>query len=230
MKTRTKITVTLAVGIGLLIGSMGVASASPHYSDFKGGTSFKAPVSSYTEVEWTLKAPVDSGRTSGFRGCIPTDPCSSYTEVEWTLKAPVSSYTEVEWTLKASVRGNNRGEWVVEAPVSSYREDGAGRLHEIQRNLETNVWNNGNATSLEHGPGFRGCLPTDPDHKDWLNGCIQAPVEPSAFVKLGDIQAPVEPSAFVKLGDIQAPVEPSAFVKLGDIQAPVEVVISPRLF
>ena len=105
MKTRTKITVTLAVGIGLLIGSMGVASASPHYSDFKGGTSFKAPVSSYSHnLEWDLKAPVDSGRTSGFRGCIPTDP----------------------------------------------------------------------------------------DHKDWLNGCIQAPVEPSAFVKLGDIQAPVD--------------------------------------
>ena len=114
MKTRTKITVTLAVGIGLLIGSMGVASASPHYSDFKGGTNVKAPVSSYSHnLEWDLKAPVDSGRTSGFRGCIPTDPCSSY--------------TEVEWTLKASVRGNNRGEWKIKETVSSYREDGAGR-------------------------------------------------------------------------------------------------------
>jgi len=202
MKTRTKITVTLAVGIGLLIGSMGVASASPHYSDFKGGTSFKAPVSSYTEVEWTLKAPVDSGRTSGFRGCIPTDPCSSYTEVEWTLKAPVdpdhkdwlngciptdpcssytevewtlkapvSSYTEVEWTLKASVRGNNRGEWVVEAPVSSYREDGAGRLHE--NGNATSVWTNGNATSLENRSGLHDsvhayctgyCLFDNPGH------------------------------------------------------------------
>jgi hypothetical protein len=190
MKTRTKITVTLAVGIGLLIGSMGVASASPHYSDFKGGTSFKAPVSSYTEVEWTLKAPVDSGRTSGFRGCIPTDPCSSYTEVEWTLKAPVdsgrtsgfrgclptdpdhkdwlngciqapvSSYTEVEWTLKASVRGNNRGEWAVEAPVSSYREDGAGRLHENRSGLHDSVHclrNTKSKSKLNRGYGFREC-------------------------------------------------------------------------
>ena len=49
MKTRTKITVTLAVGIGLLIGSMGVASASPHYSDWNGRPSFKAPVSSWRE-------------------------------------------------------------------------------------------------------------------------------------------------------------------------------------
>ena len=66
MKTRTKITVTLAVGIGLLIGSMGVASASPHYTDWNSGTSFKAPVSSYSH------------------------------NLEWDLKAPVSSYTEVE--------------------------------------------------------------------------------------------------------------------------------------
>ncbi len=65
MKTRTKITVTLAVGIGLLIGSMGVASASPHYSDWNGRPSFKAPVSSYTAIEWTLKAPVSSWREDG---------------------------------------------------------------------------------------------------------------------------------------------------------------------
>ena len=72
MKTRTKITVTLAVGIGLLVGSMGVASASPHYSDYNGRPGFKAPVTSFEEI----KVPVqDSGRTSGFRGCIPTGQC-----------------------------------------------------------------------------------------------------------------------------------------------------------
>ena len=49
MKARTKISVTLAVGIGLLIGSMGTASASPHYTCCW----VKAPVSSYTEVERT---------------------------------------------------------------------------------------------------------------------------------------------------------------------------------
>ena len=36
MKTRTKITVTLAVGLGILAGSVGVASASPHYTDWSG--------------------------------------------------------------------------------------------------------------------------------------------------------------------------------------------------
>ena len=72
MKTRTKITVTLAVGIGMLIGSMGVASASPHYSDYNGRPNFKAPVTSFEENKVTY---MDSGRTSGFRGCIPTDPC-----------------------------------------------------------------------------------------------------------------------------------------------------------
>ena len=94
MKTRTKITVTLAVGIGLLIGSMGVASASPHYTDWNSGTSFKAPVSSFSH------------------------------NLEWDLKAP----------------------------VSSWREDGAGRLHE--NGNATSVWTNGNATSLENGSGL----------------------------------------------------------------------------
>ena len=81
MKTRTKITVTLAVGIGLLVGSMGVASASPHYSDWNGKTGFSALDNSISlgfshNLEWDLKAPVSSyiklgdikgaGRLSGF--------------------------------------------------------------------------------------------------------------------------------------------------------------------
>ena len=75
MKTRTKITVTLAVGIGLLVGSMGVASASPHYSDWNGKTGFTAPVSSYIklgDIKGAVEAPVSSyredgaGRLSGF--------------------------------------------------------------------------------------------------------------------------------------------------------------------
>ena len=111
MKTRTKITVTLAVGIGLLVGSMGVASASPHYSDYNGRPGFTA---------------LDNSISLGFSH-----------NLEWDLKAPVSSYIKL---------GDIKG--AVEAPVSSYREDGAGRLHEIQRNLETNVWTNGNATSV----------------------------------------------------------------------------------
>ena len=64
MKTRTKITVTLAVGVGLLAGSMGVASASPHYTDWWRVKGAKAPVTSIEEVKVTsLK---DSGRLSGF--------------------------------------------------------------------------------------------------------------------------------------------------------------------
>ena len=61
MKTRTKITVTLAVGIGLLVGSMGVASASPHYTDWSGRHGFKAPVTSFEEIKVTY---TDSGRVT----------------------------------------------------------------------------------------------------------------------------------------------------------------------
>ncbi|MBV30704.1 MAG: hypothetical protein CL504_08720 [Actinobacteria bacterium] len=49
MKTRTKITVTLAVGISLLIGSMGTASAKPHYTDWTTGV--KAPVTSFESAK-----------------------------------------------------------------------------------------------------------------------------------------------------------------------------------
>ncbi len=108
MKTRTKITVTLAVGIGLLVGSMGVASASPHYSDWNGKTGFSALDNSISlgfshNLEWDLKAPVSSYIKLG--------------DIKGAVEAPVSSYIKL---------GDIKG--AVEAPVSSYREDGAGRL------------------------------------------------------------------------------------------------------
>ena len=51
MKTRTKITVTLAVGIGLLVSSMGTASASPHYTNWGGSGGFKAEVASVEAIK-----------------------------------------------------------------------------------------------------------------------------------------------------------------------------------
>ena len=83
MKTRTKITVTLAVGIGLLVGSMGVASASPHYSDWNGKTGFTAPVSSYIklgDIKGAVEAPVSSYIKLG--------------DIKGAVEAPVSSYRE----------------------------------------------------------------------------------------------------------------------------------------
>ena len=108
MKTRTKITVTLAVGIGLLIGSVGVASASPHYSDYNGRPGFTALDNSISlgfshNLEWDLKAPVSSFIKLG--------------DIKGAVEAPVSSYIKL---------GDIKG--AVEAPVSSWREDGAGRL------------------------------------------------------------------------------------------------------
>ena len=112
MKTRTKITVTLAVGIGLLVGSMGVASASPHYSDWNGKTGFSALDNSISlgfshNLEWDLKAPVSSYIKLG--------------DIKGAVEAPVSSYIKL---------GDIKG--AVEAPVSSYIKlgdiKGAGRL------------------------------------------------------------------------------------------------------
>ena len=121
MKTRTKITVTLAVGIGLLIGSMGVASASPHYSDYNGRPSFTALDNSFSH------------------------------NLEWDLKAPVSSFIKL---------GDIKG--AVEAPVSSWREDGANRLHDNRSGLHDSVHclrnTKGKSTAtLNRGYRFREC-------------------------------------------------------------------------
>mgnify|MGYP001178978627 CR=1 FL=1 len=51
MKTRTKITVALTVGIGLLVSSMGTASASPHYTNWGGSGGFKAEVASVEAIK-----------------------------------------------------------------------------------------------------------------------------------------------------------------------------------
>ena len=51
MRNTTKILATLLVGIGMLISSIGVASASPHYSDYGGSKhNFKASSPAVTEV------------------------------------------------------------------------------------------------------------------------------------------------------------------------------------
>jgi hypothetical protein len=52
MKTRTKIAVTLSVGISLLIGSTGVALASPHYTDWGGSSGIaKTPVTTFDSAK-----------------------------------------------------------------------------------------------------------------------------------------------------------------------------------
>ena len=138
MKTRTKITVTLAVGIGLLIGSMGVASASPHYSDYNGRPSFTALDNSFSHnLEWDLKAPVSSFIKLG--------------DIKGAVEAPVSSYIKL---------GDIKG--AVEAPVSSWREDGANRLHDNRSGLHDSVHclrnTKGKSTAtLNRGYRFREC-------------------------------------------------------------------------
>ena len=136
MKTRTKITVTLAVGIGLLIGSMGVASASPHYTDWNSGTSFKAPVSSYSHnLEWDLKAPVSSFSHN----------------LEWDLKAPVSSWRE-DGAGRLHENGNAASVWTNGNATSL--ENGSG-LHDSVHCLR-NTKSKSTAT-LNRGYGFREC-------------------------------------------------------------------------
>jgi len=109
MKTRTKITVTLAVGIGLLVGSMGVASASPHYTDWNGRYSVKAPVTSLEETKVTY---TDSGRVTYYMDAGPV----TYTDsgrVTYVDAGPVMSYelknvqvTSLETDSKTDVRTN----------------------------------------------------------------------------------------------------------------------------
>ena len=92
MKTRTKITLTLVVGMGLLISSMGTASASPHYTDWTGTGSLKAEV---TNVENTKVIRIkDLGRTSGFSDHAKVDKVQVKENLSENIKVTIKDTME----------------------------------------------------------------------------------------------------------------------------------------
>ena len=94
MKTRTKITLTLVVGMGLLISSMGTASASPHYTDWTGTSSLKAEV---TTVENTKVIRIkDLGRTSGFSHHANVDKVQKKENLSGNIKVAIKD-TMAPW-------------------------------------------------------------------------------------------------------------------------------------
>ena len=123
MKNTTKIATTLVVGLGLLAGSVGVASASPHYTDWP------------TRV---VGEPVQAVRV-----------------------------THIDVQKHAASQTKRLKDFLVTSP---------------RRNLETNVWTNGSASSvqtndsvthLEHGPGLHG------------HGVLGSSDRPSSFFSRG---------------------------------------------
>ena len=59
MKIKTKIVTTLIVGIGLFTGTIGVASASPHYTDWSGTKLLEKPAQAVRIEIPTIKRSAD---------------------------------------------------------------------------------------------------------------------------------------------------------------------------
>ena len=74
MKLSRKVTVTIAVGIGLMLSSVGVASASPHYTDWSGTSGIKAELdmrmdqSTRSSFESKLEASKEQVRAKVYKG------------------------------------------------------------------------------------------------------------------------------------------------------------------
>ena len=91
MKTRTKITLTLAVGISLLISSMGTASASPHYTNWGGSGSLKAEATTVENTKVMLVKDLD--QTSGFSHHANIDKVQKKEHVIGSIKIAVKETT-----------------------------------------------------------------------------------------------------------------------------------------
>ena len=134
MKTRIKITLTLAVGISLLISSMGTASASPHYTNWGGSGSLKAEA---TTVENTKVIRIkDLGRTSGFSHHANVDKVQVKENLSKNIK--VTAKDRIEPWINISPVSVESAEFVPDG-----RNDG-----KITRGGVTSIWTSGGVTSV----------------------------------------------------------------------------------
>ena len=168
MKTRTKITLTLAVGMGLLISSMGTASASPHYTDWTGTSSLKAEV---TDVENTKVIRIkDLGRTSGFSDHAKVD--------EVQVKENLSENIKV--TIKDTMEP-----WINVGPVSvesaefvpDGRNDGKitrGSDHDMNDSTlaVSDIWTTGGASTMTALGGLSSIWTTGGTSSVWTSGGV----------------------------------------------------------
>ena len=173
MKTRTKITVTLAVGIGLLVSSMGTASASPHYTNW-GGSSFKAEVASVKEIKVTqtnlsqIAILENSENASGF---------SHHANVD-KVQQEESLIENIRVTLKeeASQTQLDVGPVNIEQPEISFEETDINSDSDLDINDATvgvsDIWTSGGTTSVWTSGGFTSIWTSGGVTSVWTSGGV----------------------------------------------------------
>jgi len=169
MKTRTKITLTLAVGIGLLISSMGTASASPHYTNWGGSDSFKAETPT---VENTKVIRIkDLGRTSGFSHHANVDQVQVKENLSENIEVSIKD-TISPWINVSPVSVESAG-----TAVKDGRNDGKvtrGSDHDMNDITlgVSDIWTNGGASTMTAFSGLSSIWTTGGTSSIWTSGGV----------------------------------------------------------
>ena len=168
MKTRTKITLTLVVGMGLLISSMGTASASPHYTDWTGTSSLKSEVTNVDNTKVThIKV---LGRTSGFSHHANVDKVQKKENLSENIKVLVKD-TMDPW-INVSPVSVESAEFVRDG-----RNDGKvtlGSDHDMNDITlgVSDIWTSGGTTSVWTSGGFTSIWTSGGVTSVWTSGGV----------------------------------------------------------
>ncbi len=167
MKTRTKITLTLAVGISLLISSMGTASASPHYTNWGGSGSLKAEATTVENTKVMLVKDLD--QASGFSHHANIDKVQNKENLSENIKVLVKD-TMAPWINVSPVSVESAG-----TAVKDGRNDGKvtlGSDHDMNdatMNV-SDIWTTGGTASVWTSGGFTSIWTSGGTTSIWTSG------------------------------------------------------------
>ena len=167
MKTRTKITLTLAVGIGLLISSMGTASASPHYTNWGGSGSLKAESTTVENTKVMLVKDLD--QTSGFSHHANVDKVQNKENLSENIKVLVKD-TMAPWINVSPVSVESAG-----TAVKDGRNDGKvtlGSDHDMNDATMgvSDIWTTGGTASFWTSCGVTSIWTSGGTTSIWTSG------------------------------------------------------------
>ena len=164
MKTRTKITLTLAVGISLLISSMGTASASPHYTNWGGSGSLKAESTTVENTKVMLVKDLD--QTSGFSHHANIDSIQKKESVIGSIKIAVKETTSPS-TLDV-------GQKNVEKPQTSFevlkKNTGSDHDNNDATMGVSDIWTTGGTASVWTSGGVTSIWTSGGTTSIWTSG------------------------------------------------------------
>ena len=169
MKTRIKITLTLAVGISLLISSMGTASASPHYTNWGGSGSLKAEATTVENTKVMLVKDLD--QASGFSHHANIDKVQNKENLSENIKVLVKD-TMAPWINVSPVSVESAG-----TAVKDGRNDGKvtlGSDHDMNDATMgvSDIWTTGGTASVWTSGGFTSIWTSGGTTSIWTSGGI----------------------------------------------------------